>query len=155
MRIRNFIAVGVLMLAAGLYSCSDNLDPHTCDDTRLPKITRGFSIAVEVMFADTVPWEGLVTMDFEKTYCSGETSGHYSFTDFCDDDGYYYPGAIPTYDLANKYDLVTVVVSIIRDPAHGLQLHHEVVYEYYDVKELLLGVDEIYVIYLPWASWEN
>ena len=145
----------LVIFSSSILSCETNMDMPTCEDSRQPLITRGFSVAIEVMFADTVPWQGLATMDFEKTYCSGETSGHHSFTDFCDEDGYYYPGAVPTYDLDNEYDKVTIIVSIIKDPEHGLQLHHEVTYYYVDVKPLLLGVDEIYEIFLPWASWEN
>ena len=131
----------------------EEVDEPSCEDTAQPEITRGFSIDVYIYYSDTVPWEGLVTMKFHKEYCSGKISGEYTFTDFCDSDGNYYPDAIPTYKFANSLDKVFIDVSVTGNDNYFADYQEWYVYE--DVKPLLLGVEETYVLYLPWTSLER
>ncbi len=139
-----------------ILSCEkdSNQDPD-CDDWAMPEITRGFSVDVVVMFADTVAWEGLVTMEFYKEYCNYKISGEYSFTDFCDSDGYFYPDAIPTYKLANSLDKVKIEITVayIGNGQNQYEVIRDIFY-YDDVRHLITGVDLSYVMMLPIRSDE-
>lgn len=148
-----FLLSLLLFFVFAISGCEEKDDDPTCEETAMPEITRGFSIDINVYFADSVPWEGLVTMKFHKEYCSGEISGEHTFTDFCDDDGNFYPDAIPTYKFANKYDKVFVYVEVVKND--GSFDDDQLVYYYEDVKPLLLGVEETYEWYLSWASWQK
>lgn len=138
-------------------SCEkDTMKDPSCDDWIMPEVIRGFSVDVVVMFADTVPWEGLVTMEFYKRYCNLQQSGKYTFTDFCDSDGYYYPDAIPTYKLANSLDLVHIEIRVVYYDIDG-EVHYEIIREafyYDDVRHLITGVDKSYIMMLPIKSDE-
>ncbi|MDT8394784.1 MAG: hypothetical protein RQ761_13155 [Bacteroidales bacterium] len=153
-----FCLSGILFVfSLMIMSCEKdtNSDPD-CDDWAMPEITRGFSVDVVVMFADTVAWEGLVTMKFHKEYCNLKISGAYSFTDFCDSDGYFYPDAIPTYKLANSLDKVRIeihVTYIDNNGNEGSKSFWDILY-YDDVRHLITGVDLSYVMILPIRSDE-
>lgn len=145
--------VSMLALFTFVMATCEEVEEPTCDDSAQPEITRGFSIDVYIYYKDSVPWEGLVTMRFWKEYCSTEISGEHEFIDFCDNDGNYYPDAIPTYKFANTYDKVFVYIDVVGNDNYYSD--YQEVYYYEDVKPLLLGVEETYVLYLPWASWER
>lgn len=53
-------------------NCEVKDEDDICAETVKPEIKRGVSIDVEIMFSDSVPWEGLVTMQFYKQYCDGK-----------------------------------------------------------------------------------
>ena len=82
-------------------------------------------------------------------------SGEYSFTDFCDSDGYFYPDAIPTYKLANSLDKVKIEITVayIGNGQNQYEVIRDIFY-YDDVRHLITGVDLSYVMMLPIRSDE-
>lgn len=145
----SFLALISLILT----SCDkDDEREDKCDETVMPEITRGFSIDIIVMYKDSVPWSGPVSMKFYKEYCNLEISGEYTFNGFCDEDGYYYPNAIPTYNFGNSEDCVYVELHIEESNAPNFYYHPTYEYYYEDVYPLITGVEETYYIYLSWYS---
>jgi hypothetical protein len=149
-----FLLISIIAVFSILLTNCDDKDEKNeeCAKTVVPEISRGFSIDIIVKTKDSVPWSGPVTMMFWKEYCNLETSGEYTFTGVCDNDGYFYPNAIPTYTYGNSEDCVLIKVRL--QESNTTQFINARLYEYYyeDVYPLITGVEETYEIYLSWYS---
>ena len=145
------LLVAVLMMTA----CED-LKPEPeediCDSTIEATISPQFVPSVHVMYVDQVPYTGTVDFRIYKRYCNETISGNYTSTGVTSDEGYWWQGAIYTYDLRNSLDYVVLTYTVVSE-SDEVYSTGETLY-YADVDQETGEIHKTYEVELPWPSYE-
>ena len=147
-----FILFGVTLLYTGT-GCKKAVEDWECSDPKTP-IERTFKLYAKIKYKDNVAYQGNVSFDIYKTYCTGKSSGDYKANGNADVSGFWRSGKSYTYKFDDALDHVNATFSIL-NPITKVSEFTEERFYYSDVENKPGGVEKTYQITLSWNSDDN
>ncbi|RLD48131.1 MAG: hypothetical protein DRI88_04225 [Bacteroidetes bacterium] len=143
------LIVSIVTLIA-FTSCTDFFDlSGDCDETKMPVITKEFSISLEVKYKDGLPFEDEIEFKIYKKRCQGTYYGTYIANIEPNNHGIFTPEP-QMYSLENKKDVISFIFTIQYTPIWpNVEQKEEVidVLDYDQVKNLSNDDDEVIKMY--------